>query len=297
MPLIAVLLACAAGCRVKGVETLEWDASAGMKMPQRFSLLCWNVRKGKDAELPERLQTLADELTPDLIFLQEADIRITQLGGYGGVFAPGWSYPWPGGRKIGVAILSRAEPVSVEKLPTKDRELGVTAPKVSLAATWDLPDNETLLVINVHGLVFEGGQKLKGYRRQLAGIKDLADDHDGPILLAGDFNTWSDYRLAFVQEMAAELDLQEVESFEGDVPRTTSDMGSESSNSSFGVNPDLAIDRVFVRGLTVIEAVVLDETASDHVPLFVRFQPTLSSSRSRRPRSDFRRIPAATRAS
>ena len=54
------------------------------------------------------------------------------------------------------------------------------------------------------------------------------------------------------------------------MPRTTGDQGSAASNNSFGVNPDLPLDRVFVRQLDIVEARVLDETVSDHVPLFIR---------------------------
>jgi endonuclease/exonuclease/phosphatase (EEP) superfamily protein YafD len=244
-------------------------------LPEDFSVLCWNVEKGHNEDLLARLQSLADELEPDLVFLQETHLKISRIDGYGGTFAPGWSYPWPGGRAIGVAILSRAEPVSYEKLPTKDREFGVTAPKVSLAQTWDLPGEETMLIMNIHGLAFEGGKTLAGFRRQLEAIEGVVAGHDGPALLAGDFNTWSDYRLSYVLEMAGRLELVEIDTFEGPVPRTTGDQGSTASNNSFGVNPDLPLDRVFVRQLDVVEARVLDETVSDHVPLFIRCRQQL----------------------
>jgi endonuclease/exonuclease/phosphatase (EEP) superfamily protein YafD len=270
-PLIGLLLLLwAGGCRVERVETLARDDAARRELPDRFSLLSWNVQKGKEKNLPTRLQQLADELAPDLIFLQEADAKIVQVDGYGGVFAPGWSYPWPGGREIGVAILSTVVPVGIEKLPTKDREFAVTAPKVSLAATWDLPGNDTLLVINLHCLAFERGKKLKGYRRQLAGIEAVLAEHDGPLVIAGDFNTWNTHRLELVRDLAARLELVEVETFDEEAPRTTGDRGSDGSNRFWGVDPDLALDRVFVRDLTVLDARVLNETSSDHMPLFVR---------------------------
>ncbi len=282
--LLAILLLIGAGgCRVKGTETIEWDTAAGMALPQHFSLLCWNVEKGQNEDLFTRLQSLADELEPDLIFLQEAHLTISRVDGYGGIFAPGWSYPWPGGRAIGVAILSRSEPVSFEKLPTRDREFGVTAPKVSLAQIWDLPGADTLLIINIHGLVFESGQRLAGFRRQLDVIEGVVAGHDGPVLLAGDFNTWSGYRLGYVREMAERLRLNEIDEFEGTRPRTTADLGSEASNTSFGVNPDLPLDHVFVRQLDVVEARVLDETVSDHMPLFIR----VTRSRARPANAEF----------
>ena len=184
--LVAILvLICAGGCRVQGTQTIEWDTAAGMALPGEFSLLCWNVEKGQNEDLLPRLQSLVGELEPDLVFLQEAHLKVSRVDGYGGIFAPSWSYPWPAGQVFGVAILSRFEPVTFEKLPTKDREFGVTAPKLSLAQTWDLPGDDTLLIMNIHGLAFERGKKLAGFRRQLAAIEEVVGEHDGPVLLAG----------------------------------------------------------------------------------------------------------------
>lgn len=267
--LLLLLLLAASGCRVSGIESLAGPGGPGAALPARFSLLIWNVQKGKDDDLPDRLQSLADELKPHLILLQEADAQLVKVRGYGSVFAPAWSYPWPGGRSIGVAVLDTTDPLRYEKLVTRDREFGVTAPKASLVATWDIPDGDTLLVVNTHALVFERGAKLKGYRRQLAGLETVIAGHDGPVVWAGDLNTWNRHRLELVRDLADRLDLVEIETFTGDVPRTTADFGSEGANERWGVQPQLALDRVFVRGLDVLDARVLDEGVSDHVPLFV----------------------------
>ena len=159
--------------------------------------------------------------------------------------------------------------------PTRDREFGVTAPKVSLAQVWELPGDDTLLIINIHGLAFEGGKKLAGFRRQLAAIEEVVGEHDGAVLLAGDFNTWSTHRLGYVQEMAKRLRLVEIDEFVGPVPRTTADLGSDASNKSFGVNPDFPLDHVFVRLLTSARPACLTKPSrtllSDTKPELLRF--------------------------
>jgi endonuclease/exonuclease/phosphatase (EEP) superfamily protein YafD len=40
-------------------------------------------------------------------------------------------------------------------MPTRDREFGVTAPKVSLVTEYPLPNGKNLLAVNVHLLNFE----------------------------------------------------------------------------------------------------------------------------------------------
>ena len=66
-----------------------------------------------------------------------------------------WSYPWPGGKTIGVQTLSRVPPVRIQSMPTRYREFVVTAPKVSLVTEYPLPNGEIVLAVNVHLLNFE----------------------------------------------------------------------------------------------------------------------------------------------
>ena len=94
-------------------------------------------------------------------------------------------------------------------------------------------------------------------------------DHAGPIVLAGDFNGWSERRLALVEQTVREVGLDEVRSF-GD-GRRTGDLGWSFLNWLFGVDPTLPLDRVYYRGLMPEEVEVLPYTSSDHSALLVRF--------------------------
>jgi endonuclease/exonuclease/phosphatase (EEP) superfamily protein YafD len=93
--------------------------------------------------------------------------------------------------------------------------------------------------------------------------------HAGPIVLAGDFNGWSERRLAPVERMVREAGLDEVGSF--GAGRRTGDLGWSFLNWLFGVDPTLPLDRVYYRGLVPGEVKVLPYTSSDHSGLLVPF--------------------------
>ena len=195
------------------------------------------------------------------------------MGQIGGYFADSWSYPWPDGITIGVMTLSRVAPDRVEPVPSKYRELFLTAPKMSLITEHLLPNGETLLAVNVHLLAFESWRLLK-LRSQIDELRTIIENHQGPVLMAGDFNTWSQKRLRLVEELAGQLKLEEVTDFPPG--RSTGDTQSACLNWFFGVKKDLPLDRVYHRGFTNHSAQVLPYNSSDHKPILVTL--TLQSS-------------------
>ena len=104
-------------------------------------------------------------------------------------------------------------------------------------------------------------------RSQLDELTSIMANHVGPIILAGDFNTWSRKRLDLVQKLANELKLKEVTNFPSD--RTTADMASQEFNWLLGVDEDLPLDRVYYRGFKAHSPRVLPYKSSDHRPLMV----------------------------
>jgi len=93
--------------------------------------------------------------------------------------------------------------------------------------------------------------------------------HPGPILLAGDFNTWNPRRLRLVTDLARDLQLREVAEFVG--ARKTGDHQSAVVNWLLGIDRALPLDRVYYRGLSPLAATVLPLTSSDHRALQVTF--------------------------
>lgn len=265
--ILAVIIALSVSCRGTGVMKVAEFSEHDQSLPRTITLVNWNVQKGASPQFVDDLARLLEQEQPDIVFLQEARTGLIQVEQMGGYFANGWSYPWPGGTMVGVLTLSRIPPVQVEPVSTRYREFFVTAPKVSLLTEYPLPSGKSLLTVNVHLLNFERWGDLK-IRDQLADLKSLMIIHPGPIIMAGDFNTWNEKRLQLVEEIAGELKLAEVIDFPAG--RTTGDMGSDFFNSIFGIQTELSLDRVYYRGFSIDSARVLPYESSDHKPIAVR---------------------------
>ena len=77
--------------------------------------------------------------------------------------------------------------------------------------------------------------------------------HHGPVILAGDFNTWSDARDRVVVKIAARLGLTELR------------FGLDQRSTFIGRH----VDHIFVRGLQLIDIRAIPVTSSDHNPIEV----------------------------
>jgi endonuclease/exonuclease/phosphatase (EEP) superfamily protein YafD len=80
--------------------------------------------------------------------------------------------------------------------------------------------------------------------------------HQGPMIVAGDFNTWSKGRMSRVNAMAIRLELSSV-------------FFNENLKSKFFGH---YVDHVFYRGLEKKNATTLTVATSDHNPLTVVFK-------------------------
>ena len=112
--------------------------------------------------------------------------------------------------------------------------------------------DERLLAINVHAVNFELG--LDSFSAQFRALGAVLDLHRGPVILAGDLNTWNGGRQALVERFTREHGLASV-AFQPDL-RTR----------AFG----RALDHIYVRGLASTGARVIPVSSSDHNPLRVR---------------------------
>ena len=263
---VASLLVLLAGCVQRGVVQVSEYRAPAKPVPDSIVVVSWNAQKGGNPDFETDLTRMIVSERPDLVLLQEARADLLKSKRIGGHFASSWSYPWPDGTTIGVMTLSRVPPLAVQPVRSRHNEFFVTAPKMSLVTEYPLADGERLMAVNVHLLAFERWSTA-GIGAQLEDLERIMREHSGPIIFAGDFNTWSRGRLALVERMTGRLGLTEVEGFPQG--RTTADKQSSFLNWLFGVDPRLPLDRVYYRGFSHHAATVLSYDTSDHAAIRV----------------------------
>ncbi len=108
-------------------------------------------------------------------------------------------------------------------------------------------------MINVHGI---NSVRINAFKSQLDDLEKTLQDHTGPMILAGDFNTWKMKRLRLLMTMTGRLGLDTI-NFMPDYRKTM-----------FGY----PLDHIFFKGLRVRKYSVLRNIASsDHKPMFAEF--------------------------
>ena len=223
--------------------------------PGRIRLVTWNIHKEGDPGWQEDLAHLAADA--DIVLLQELVLtpEIRRV-------IEGASLQWAMASSfldsdidIGVLTASRVRPLAT--CTQRVVEPLLRLPK-SAVITWFAVKGErrTLAVANMHSINFS--LSLGAYRAQLAAMRDALATHDGPIIFAGDLNTWTVGRLEAVREVAAALGLTEI-SFEQDRRRVF-----------FGKQ----LDHIFVRGLDLRGSSALEVKSSDHNPVLATLRIT-----------------------
>ena len=229
-------------------------------LPESIDVLIWNIYKGKNDSLAEEIKELS--LKSDLVLLQETHLNkkvLNILETAPQSFYMGVSFKMRG-TPTGVSTGSTVVPSSVDYKRSK-RELGFTTPKISLITKYKLSNRaDELLVINIHGINFV---TLPSFRAQIKSLLEVINDHNGPVLFAGDFNTWSKSKYQFLQSTLTDSGLTEASFLEDH--RLRAPFISRFEKYS---NP---LDNVFVRGASIREALVLENyKGSDHHPIKVK---------------------------
>jgi len=167
------------------------DVPSGADLPLRA--VSYNIRHGvgMDGKLDlERTADVLRALEPDLVGLQEVDLRVERSGGVNQALelgrkldmhpAFGSFMDYQGGR-YGMAILSRHPIVDVSELRLPDGN----EPRIALITRIRLPAGETMLVVNVH---FDWVEDDAFRFAQASMLADYLRGLEEPYLLLGDFN-------------------------------------------------------------------------------------------------------------
>ncbi len=225
-------------------------ASAAALDADGVRIASWNLHKGADDGWQADLERIA--ASNDVVLLQEAlldrDLESTlEAAGLRWQLASSFTV---NGRDAGVLTAARVLPLAACTQWSLEPLLAL--PKSALVTRFRLSGQDTTLAIaNLHAINFTlsaGG----AYRRQLEAVRAELATHRGPIVFAGDFNTWNDARRGAVEAVARDLGLAPV-AFRPDV------------RQRFAGH---AVDFIYVRGLEVIVAKSIEVVSSDHNPVF-----------------------------
>ena len=234
---------CAAGL---GLDT----AAVGQALAGELDILSWNIQKASNEGWDEDLAEIAGDV--NLAFIQEASLQ----AGISGVFSTPLVQAFAAGYTTssldtGVMTLSSSSPLTQCNFTAWEPWLGT--PKATSITEYPLQGrDERLLTINLHAVNFAFG--IEDFQAQFGALSDLLSQHQGPVILAGDLNTWSGKRQTLVDEFMLKHGLGPV-SFEPDLRTTT-----------FGY----ALDHIYIRGMQATFAQVIPVSSSDHNPLRVR---------------------------
>jgi endonuclease/exonuclease/phosphatase (EEP) superfamily protein YafD len=215
--------------------------------PASIRLLTWNIHKEGDSGWDADLTRFAQ--ASDLVLLQEVTLidpltDILRGAGLQWVMASSFIY-----KDADIGVVTAARAPTVAHCTQRVTEPLIRLPKSSVVTWLPLRGSRKLLAVaNVHSINF--ALTLGAYEAQFAGVEEALSQHDGPVILAGDLNTWTDEREAALQRVAQKLGLTEIPVKSG----RSRFMGRE-------------VDHILVRGLAVESAGAIEVESSDHHPV------------------------------
>lgn len=221
-----------------------------------FRVLMWNIHKQDDLGWERDLSAFA--AASDVVLLQEAVLQpplrnILNDTGLRWLMASSFLLD---ADDIGVLTATRIAPMVsctqrvVEPLIRIPKSAVISwLPIMETAVNTAAVTRETLAIVNVHAITFE--LSVDVYRSQLEALADALAGHRGPMIFAGDFNTWNDARDRVLSEIAARLGLTEL------------NLRVDQRAVFFGRH----LDHIFIRGLDTVDVSAVPVTSSDHNPL------------------------------
>lgn len=230
--------------------TTVWGSTKFEKLESRFEMCFWNIYKASSEQTLRDIDTLLDR--SDMLLIQEVELKKNPAALYNGQYAKSWG-------TTGVATLSDFEQTKARAFVSNSYEFGLFTPKTILFSHFDL-DGQDLLVVNVHALNFVS---FEAFAKQIRELGELVSTHEGPVVIAGDFNTWFYTRTALIAKILGEHGIKEIE--------FAVDGNRDPRAGRFGL-----LDRAYSRGLEILSTEIMDEmTSSDHIPSCVSFAKEL----------------------
>ncbi len=228
-------------------------APIGLNKSSQFTLTSWNIYKGGKTGLYQDLALLVEQ--SDFVVTQEFLLNAQQQDLISESPQNHWAVAksfLSGGDWTGVATMSKWQPFESIPVRSPGAEPFAATPKMSLISKYKIAGSE-LWIVNLHGLNFDITHQ--DFKEQINDIISRIRAHAGPMIFAGDFNTWSNSRMEHLLERTSALGL----------------IRAPLENPMGIFNATL--DHIFYRGVRVSKSAVLfGIESSDHLPLQIQFE-------------------------
>jgi endonuclease/exonuclease/phosphatase (EEP) superfamily protein YafD len=217
-------------------------------------MLVWNAAKAKKKEWASDFRSLLPGVS--FVLLQEATDQKKMISEFNACADFAWTFAlnrkkqrYRYGVLIGTPFI--AQKTYFIRSPVLEPILKTD--KMALGSTYAIKKRILkLLIINIHAINFRG---LKAFKAHINAVKKVIEHHEGPLIFAGDFNSWSLKRLRFLYKTIKEIGLESV----------------RWDNRPFTIL-GMVLDHIFIRGVKVERAEFLHEiTSSDHKPMILEF--------------------------
>jgi len=175
--------------------------------PEKISIINWNIYKAQEDNWADDFKTFIKG--QDLVLIQEAVNRpdiIELLQDRQPYWQLNTGFYYEGSE---AGVLTASSVPAIFSCGLRTTEPIIRVPKTVLINLYPLAHTEQLLLVaNIHGINFTLGTDT--YDQQIMAMDLIIKQHKGPMIIAGDFNSWSDARLAIVNAMAERLSLKKL---------------------------------------------------------------------------------------
>lgn len=220
-----------------------------------LGIMCWNTQKRTlNPEFQLCLTRLLARFPTQLLLLQEAKLALShrlQLDGWSYAVSPNIQTPF---HLFGVLTAGQCAFDDITPLLSHRRELRFATHKSQILTRHPLSGGDTLLVANIHAINFV---RHGHFHHEIAILRQILLQHQGPLIVAGDFNVWSRSRRLYLTQFCRAMGLKQAI------------MEDAQHIKSYLRQP---LDFIFYRDLILHSATAINTPAvSDHNPIYARF--------------------------
>ena len=224
---------------------ISFSQDIQVRQSEELTLITWNAEKYSNLQFFKDLKELSK--TADIILIQEAmhdsDLQSHFTQNFPFDFSFHKSFCTLQDRATGVMNAARFKLLNNQTIFSPYPQPVTLTPKVS-GYSQIVVNGKRVHLVNTHALNFNTGVP---FERQIDEISYFILRLTGPVIWAGDFNTWSSGRMEYLKQTTTRLKLQHL--IPANDPRK------------------LVLDHIFVSGFTATHTEVLIKNSSDHYPL------------------------------